>query len=205
MSKNIHSQLLNIASEKYPRLNKMLVINGVISLGKSEKSDFFRSMARTVAGQQLSKQAATKIWGRVVSAAERHGIELEEFCSEGYAENIRECGLSKLKAQAILRLKQAITSNQIDVDYLAAASHKEIRSEISKLWGFGNWSADMMALFFFGKEDVWAPEDAALKRGMLILSNNDLEVSEQIVHDSRPYRSYLSLHIWKALDDKIFN
>lgn len=205
MSKKIHNQLLAVTSNKYSRANQMFRSNGILYLKKRNGLDFFDSMARTVAGQQLSKQAADTIWGRILTLAKSFETDLYDFCSDANFEQLKSCGLSKYKVKAIIQLKQSVANKEIDVAYLTSASHTEIRAHITKLWGFGNWSADMIALFFFGNQDVWSPDDAALKRGMKFLVNGDEAEAASILNEIRPYRSFLCLHIWKALDNKILS
>jgi DNA-3-methyladenine glycosylase II len=183
----------------------MLTTNGIIDFSKSSDSSFFESMARILTGQQLSKKAASTIWDRVKCRSAFYEVGIIDFSDKLYVDELRNCGLSKYKIRAMLQLSCAVKNNEINIEKLKHATHEDIRSELSRLWGFGLWSADMMAIFFFGCQDVWAPEDAALKRGMEIVSAGDPQVTDELLVDMRPYRSYLALHIWKALDDKIFD
>jgi len=203
MSIAIHEKLLAKFKYRFPMVHEMLSANGVLCLREKKDVDFFAHMARTVAGQQLSKQAATTIWKRVLSEAERNGIGIFEFCGELHKDEIRKCGLSRSKVSAILSLKAAIENNEIVSKSLRQAPLDEIRKQVTKLWGFGDWSADMIAISFFGHPDVWAPGDAALQRGVKILSGGDAALEVEILRMVRPYRTYLALHVWRALDSKI--
>ena len=58
----------------------------------------------------------------------------------------------------------------------------------------------MTAILFFGLPDIWSDLDAALNRGIRKLSVLDQSSINQIIELMTPYKSYLSLHIWKAID-----
>ena len=203
MSLAIHEELLAKSKRRFPTVHEMLSANGVLYLREKKDAGFFVHMAKTVAGQQLSKQAATTIWKRVLSAADSNGIGIFEFCGGSHTDEIRKCGLSRSKVRAILSLKAAIENNEIVSKSLRQAPLDEIRKEVTKLWGFGDWSADMIAVSFFGHPDVWAPGDAALQRGLKVLSGGDAAREVEIIGMVRPYRTYLALHVWRGLDSKI--
>jgi DNA-3-methyladenine glycosylase II len=78
----------------------------------------------------------------------------------------------------------------------------EVVDEISRIWGLGPWSAEMVLIGFLGRADVWSENDGALKRG-LNLALGGLKSSHKVVELFKPYRTVLSRHIWKALDDGI--
>ena len=202
MSKKIHEYLMS-RTKKFPTLHNAIKTNGVLILQKKDKSDFFYHLARTVAGQQLSTKAASTIWNRVLDASESSKTTLFNFCDTKNAQAILNCGLSKNKVRAITELKKAIEDNEISVEFLGKSSQETIVSEITKLWGFGEWSADMITLSFFGQVDVWSNGDAALNRGMRVLTKGNPKKEKEIIDAVTPYKSYFSMHIWKALDSNI--
>ncbi len=203
MSEAIHKQLLCVSRGRFGALNKIFATNGVISLKKGSDDLLFEHLVRTVAGQQLSKQAANTIWGRVVNLSETNGLSIFNQCSQEYADSLKECGLSRFKVKAILGVKDAFLTGAIEPSKLSRADYKTVVDRITSLWGFGNWSADMIALFFFAHEDVWSPDDVALQRGMRFVEEQDSTSAEEVLKAVAPYRSYLSLHLWKAIDTNI--
>lgn len=203
MSEEIHKYLLRSTRTRHPQLHRIIKQNGILSLTKKRNRDFFEYMAKTVAGQQLSNRAAATIWERVLQAAAEKNLHVFELFTRKNEKLLRKCGLSGNKIRAILGLKEAIEQKQISALKLSRREHETIVNEISQLWGFGTWSAEMITLFFFAREDVWSLGDAALQRGIRLLADDNDEEVQAILESTSPYKSYLSLHIWKALDSKI--
>lgn len=203
MSVEIHNHLLKKTRKRHPRLHQIIKQNGVIKLSKKRNSEFFNYMAKTVTGQQLSNRAAATIWERIQQTSASRNSSIYDLFNSRNEKLLRKCGLSGNKIRAITGLREAIENRQISALKLSRCDHQLIISEISKLWGFGSWSAEMITLFFFAREDVWSPGDAALQRGIKLLAENNEKEIQAMLETSSPYRSYLSLHIWKALDTKI--
>jgi len=78
--------------------------------------------------------------------------------------------------------------------------HDDIVKEITKLWDFGQWSAEMVSIFFYPQPDVWSNKDAALTRGVAFLTENNKSHEDAILNVVTPYKSYLALHIWRGID-----
>ena len=202
MSKQIHQILMSKYSNN-KTVTRVLETNGCLVLKKKKGGDLFLHLSRTVTGQQLSKVAANTIWGRIESLADKRSCDIYSLFEDRNFSLLRGCGLSKSKIRAILELRSALENGAISNEIYDTQDQNVIISEISKLWGFGRWTAEMSALFFFGLPDVWAEQDAALKRAITEVSNLENTSSSSIVKKAAPYRSYLALHLWKANDTRI--
>jgi len=202
MTTKIHQTLL-ITSKCFPTLHKIINSNGVIELHRKPKSQLFKYLAKTAAGQQLSKAAATTIWTRVEDASKNSCKDVFNFCNSTNYQNLRNCGLSNSKVKTITELHDAIASNSINSEIFTTNDETFIKDEITKLWGFGEWSANIALLSFFGFQNIWLDDDVALQRGMKIVGVNDGVLPNEVIKNFTPYKSFLSLHIWKALDNNI--
>lgn len=199
MSKPIHKQLL-AASASLPHLHQLISHNGVLQLKKRAPAELFEYLCQTVVGQQLSNKAAETIWQRIAGFCEEKDKPLFQLLTPRYAEKIRSCGLSQAKLMAMMGLRDAIKQGQLNEDIHTSQDPQLIISEISGLWGFGTWSAEMAALFFFAQPDIWSEKDAALARGLSILSSREHCHQQELLDAVRPYRSYFALHVWRGLD-----
>lgn len=47
------------------------------------------------------------------------------------------------------------------------------RGEICSIWGFGRWSADMIAIFHLGRMDVWPETDAGIQKSSRLVFGTD--------------------------------
>ena len=61
----------------------------------------------------------------------------------------------------------------------------------------------MTALFLFAHPDIWSDGDVALNREIIAISELDNVSRNGKPAVATPYKSYLSLHLWKGLGTKI--
>ncbi len=195
----IHGKLLRIAKVSCPQLAEVISQNGVLKLRRAGERTLFAFLVRTVAGQQLSKAAAQTIYNRLLSKCDQNEAVLFDLFVKRRKRTLLSCGLSRSKAEALCRLREAFEAGLIDERKLKKATPQEITEQISSLWGFGRWSADMVAMFYIHHQDVWPDGDGAIRRGLKLLQISD---SSSVVDSFSPYRSFLALHIWKGLDNK---
>ncbi len=203
VSNTIHKRLLEVAAKADRSLHSIIDTNGVMYAPKPGQPDIFTFLAKTLVGQQLSQNAASTIWARLVSSAQDAGLPLATYCDQGRIDILRSCGLSARKAEALLALRSSMLTESISDNRIANCEYEEIVSLISGLQGFGQWSADMVAIFYARLPDVLPVNDAALTRGLTKALGAGYD--EATLDMFRPYRSYLARHIWKALDTGLFD
>jgi len=196
----IHSYLLKQA-RPYSLLYKLIYENGILTVKKSSERNLFRYMCRTIAGQQLSTKVAETLWRRIEKLCMIQNKQLEEICDGRHFELIKQCGYSKNKILAMQRLSTSFQNKEISVHRLIKLEEKKIKEIICSLWGFGPWSAEMILLGYFGRLDIWSPNDSALVRGIGIALGKQKEAEKEIIEKFSPYRTLLSRHIWKGLDE----
>ncbi|CAA0108548.1 putative bifunctional transcriptional activator/DNA repair enzyme AlkA [Halioglobus japonicus] len=200
MSEVVHSELLEISKLASNRLLDIIHNNGVILLEPDLNANLFDFLARTVIGQQLSAKAARTIWGRVESLSRPSEQNLSHLFTETFECDVKACGVSRNKYRAISGLRDAMESKQLSTDRLLSSSYEEVKEVITSLWGFGNWSADMTAIFFCGQQDVYPSTDVAIVQGLSKITDQK-KSPEELAFLYKPYRSYLCRHIWLATDN----
>jgi len=52
-------------------------------------------------------------------------------------------------------------------------------------------------------KDVWSNDDLSLRRALGVVAGNDPKIEQAILEHTTPYKSYLALHLWKAVDTKV--
>ena len=152
-------------------------------------------MARTVVGQQLSNHAAKAIWQRLWDASKGEPYALR---GPSAARKLRSCGLSATKVRALLELRAAFAKGAIQERAMRGMEHQQRSAVITSLWGFGQWSADMLGIFYFRDPDIWSPGDLALRRGLERVSSGSVRTQRAILSQFTPKRSYLCLHLWRG-------
>jgi len=198
MSKKIHAILLNKSKSHFNHIKKIIETNGILTL-EPDKEGLFIHMARLVINQQLSTKAARTIWLRIAKDIKKHS-KYKTSLNIHKLKNLSSFGLSKNKTKAIICLKQAFLDKQIVEEKILESTHSRITQTVNKIWGFGDWSADMIAMFYCGLPNIWSNGDLALNKGLTILCEKENTKKEEILEHYKPHLSYLALHIWKHLD-----
>ena len=150
----VHRKLLRTAKVSCPELAEVIKENGVLRLRRAGEKTLFAFLVRTVAGQQLSKAAAQTIYNRLLLKCGEDEASLFNLFVNRRKRSLLSCGLSRSKAEALCRLREAFEEGIIDERKLKKASPKEITEQVSSLWGFGKWSADMVAMFYIHHPDA---------------------------------------------------
>jgi DNA-3-methyladenine glycosylase II len=193
-----HTTILKVARRKHPLLADVIKITGCIEIGNSRGDCIVQFLAGTVISQQLSTKASSTIWGRVCDLRDQQGDDFRELFTDRYFNNLHECGISRAKVRAMIQMNDAFRTGNINEKGLASLNYDEISNTITSLWGFGQWSADMVAMFFVKLPDVWPESDVALIRGLRSLAPG--EDPMQAASHYSPYRTYLARYVWTALD-----
>jgi len=163
--------------------------------------DIFNEIIGSIVGQQLSVKAADTIFKRVLNLVGT--CEPESFL-KFEDQQLRDCGLSFAKIRYIKALSNSVISKEVDLESLRTMSDEEVKIELVKLKGIGEWTAEMLLIFGLGKEDVFSYGDLGLRNAIANLYKIDRDNKEKILKISskwKPFRSYASRYLWKSLDN----
>ena len=200
MGRDIHSHLIEVSKKHCKPLQKLLQKNGVIEINVPKNFPLFDCLTQTVIEQQLAYAAAKTIWQRLNKAASSADQTLFQFCNQKNIEVLKKIGLSGNKIRAILGAKSAIKNGALKSDDLSNMDYEKLHKSITSLWGFGNWSVDMIAIFYYGMTNIWSDQDLILNRGIKSLCEETDLSPEDLLQLVNPYQSYLALHIWRYKD-----
>ena len=200
MGREIHSHLIEVSKKHCKPLQKILQKNGVIEINIPKNFPLFDCLTQTVIEQQLAYAAAKTIWQRLNKAASSADQTLFQFCNQKNRATLKKIGLSGNKIKAILGARSAIKNGDLDADDLSVMNYEKLHKTITSLWGFGNWSVDMIAIFYYGMTNIWSDQDLILNRGIKSLCEKTDLSPEDLLQLVNPYQSYLALHIWRYKD-----
>jgi AraC family transcriptional regulator of adaptative response / DNA-3-methyladenine glycosylase II len=163
--------------------------------------DPFEMAVRAIVGQQVSVSAARTVLGRLVAA---HGQPVTAFGSDPWrafpsAEAIAGLDPATLpmprgRGRAIVLMAQAMAAGDLVLD--AGADRASARHQLLALPGIGPWTADYLLMRAIGDPDVYLQTDLGIKHALQRLPGGRVEASR-----AAPWRSYLTHHLWAALDD----
>ncbi len=197
MEHDVYAQFLQRASELSAELHKAIVEIGPINFPEREDHGLAHFLARAVVGQQLSTKAARSIWRRVEGLTESSGMGIPQFFMEGNEEALRRCGVSKNKVRALLGLGKAEAAGLLLGEKVRGMDHRSRTEHLVGMWGIGQWTCDMVSIFYCRDPDVWPTGDIAVQRTFANFMEG--RKSSQALRPFAPYRSYLALYMWPLL------
>jgi DNA-3-methyladenine glycosylase II len=115
---------------------------------------------------------------------------------------LRACYFSRQKIVYARCLATAVQSKQLNLKKLSTASEDEIRAELKKIKGIGDWTVDVYLMHALQRTDLFPLGDIALV--------NSLKEVKQLPHHTtkdemlviaeswRPYRTIASMILWHA-------
>lgn len=166
-------------------------------------TDPFVALVSSIVSQQLSGRVAEVIFGRVKDYFQDDITPTRVLNAP--IEELRALGLSYRKIDYVRSLATLTEKKEIDIRNIHHLSDTEIIEQLVKVKGIGVWTAQMFLIFSLGREDVFSALDLGLKNALKKLYNNaelTMEQMEDISTRWSPYRSYVSLLLWKSLNNR---
>lgn len=173
-----------------------------IKLEKSE--DFYRSLVRSIVGQQLSTKVAAVIFNRVLHLFPDEEVK-PEVLIEIKDEELRSLGMSWGKIKYVKDLTSKVLDGSLDLGKLDEMSNEEVIEELVKVKGIGPWTAEMFLMFSLARPDVFSFGDLGLKNAikkLYAVEDVSIEYMEKLSKKWSPYRTYAALILWDSLDNK---
>jgi len=158
----------------------------------------FEHLLRILVGQQLSVKAAASIFGRLEKAL---GGELQpQRVLDLSDEGLRSLGLSRQKIAYARGLSEAVLAGRLVPAALVDKPDEAVVAEITRLKGFGRWSAEMFLLFSLGRPDVWPADDLAIQAGLQRIKKlgdrPDRRQADALAEPWRPDRGAAAIFVW---------
>jgi DNA-3-methyladenine glycosylase II len=177
--------------------------------------DPFEALVWAILGQQINVAFAARL-KRVL--LERYGriVEVDgqpfrlfpgpERLADVTLEELRPLQFSRQKALYVRELARALVDGQVDLEALRVRSDEEVVAEITRLKGIGRWTAEYLLLRGFGRPDAIPAGDMGLRAMVGRLHGLGRNASEPEVRQAAepfaPYRGYLAMSLWFALQQR---
>jgi DNA-3-methyladenine glycosylase II len=112
-------------------------------------------------------------------------------------EEFRTLGVSRQKTSYIKALSIAILNKDIDLESLPTKPADQVRQELIKIKGIGNWTIDIYLMFCLQAPDLLPLGDIAVVNTMKeLLDIHEKEAMEVHAVQWSPYRSYATFLLW---------
>lgn len=162
----------------------------------------YRTLLRTIVGQQVSVAAAASVWGKLEALL---GADMppEAVLAEDF-DALRACGLSRQKQGYARSLCELVVSGELDLEDLPADDEEAI-AQLVRIKGIGRWSAEIYLLFAEGRADVWPAGDLAVQAGLAKILGLDERPTEKatraLAEAWRPHRGSVAILTWHCYNN----
>ena len=157
----------------------------------------YKTLLRTIVGQQVSVAAAASMWGKLEAEL---GPDFTPACVlKRDFDTLRACGLSRQKQGYARSLCELVEAGELDFDGLPADDEEAIEL-LTRIKGIGRWSAEIYLLFAEGRADIWPAGDLAVQEGVKRLLGLEERPAEKatraLAEDWSPQRGAMAIFTW---------
>ena len=156
----------------------------------------FATLLQIILEQQVSLASAKACFDKL--AAQLGDVSPENLLSLTDAE-LKAIGFSRQKTSYARYLAEAVLDHRIDLDNLDRLHDAEVKVELVKLKGVGEWTSDIYLLMALLRPDVMPKGDIALHSAWSLVSGEPRPGPEEflkIAERWRPHRSTAARLLW---------
>ena len=168
------------------------------------RKDIFFSLCKSIIGQQISVAAANSVFKKFKNSC--NGKIKPKIVKKITTQKLKKCGLSRQKAKGIKELSVKFSNKSFDPNLIKSMNDEEAITYLSTLRQIGRWSAEMILLFTFNRENIWPIQDIGLLRA---ISKNYKKIylpPKKFVNllgkKFSPYSSVATWYLWRSIDDE---
>ncbi len=154
----------------------------------------FISLSKIILEQQIS-----------LVSANAHFLKLNNYLRDFTPSNIlrltddemRICQISRQKSEYLRELSAAILNGVIVLEELSKLDETEVRKQLTKIKGIGDWTADIYLMFCLQSKNIFPIGDIAIVKAVKELSS--VKTKEEVAFLSenwKPYRSLAAYYLW---------
>lgn len=157
----------------------------------------FATLVHIILEQQVSLASAKSAFDKLVKCIQI--LTPESFLELNDAE-LKAVGFSRQKTIYTRGLAEAILQEKLDLKSLEGLPDEQVKTELKKLKGIGDWTSDIYLLMALLRPDVMPKGDLALHVAWQKLKNSELRpTSDQfllIAEKWKPFRAVAARLLW---------
>ncbi|NHJ46941.1 MAG: DNA-3-methyladenine glycosylase 2 family protein [Asgard group archaeon] len=187
---------------KKDKVMKRLVETYTEEINFSISKNHFMDLLETIIYQQISYKAAKTIFDRFLQLFNDQKPTPEKLMKLT-EEELASAGVSRQKRGYLYSLSEKFQDGTVKPEKYEKMSDEDIINELVQIKGIGKWTAQMFLMFNLGREDIFAPDDLGLRKG--IQKQYNLEEmpkpkeAEKFAERWKPFRSYASILLWRSV------
>jgi len=193
----VYKKYINILSHRHPQLKRLLQVVGPLEYKLPVWDTIEDAVLYAVIGQMLSNKASSSIISRLLSDFDSSSAVIN------WAEQNSERpgplkGISQRKRRALREWCRYAKTDGAEWKNWDTMPLAEYQREISSIWGFGRWSADMIAIFYLGRMDVWPETDKGIQKACKIVFNtNNMRTVTKYIQGCE---TIAAVYLWELLN-----
>ena len=193
---NFHS-ICELLSKKDETLRKIIDEYGLPPMWS--RPAIFQSLILTILEQQVSLASAYSAFKKL---KEKIGFVTPKKILALTDAELRACYFSRQKIIYARALATAIVTKKLDLKKLAFLTDEEIRTELKKIKGIGDWTVDVYLMHALQRSDLFPLGDIALVNSLKHVKQLHPKTTKEemlaIAESWRPYRTVASMILWHA-------
>ncbi|MEP6705545.1 MAG: DNA-3-methyladenine glycosylase 2 family protein [Acidobacteriota bacterium] len=161
-----------------------------------DRPEGFQTLLQIILEQQVSLASAKACFDKL---CRRVGDVSPKSLLGSTDSELRADGFSRQKTSYARHLAEAVTEERIDFEELNNMPDAEVKAELIKLKGVGEWTSDIYLLMAMLRPDVMPKGDVALHTAWHKLSGDPRPTSNEflvIAERWKPYRSVAARLLW---------
>ena len=166
------------------------------------RKDIFYSLCKSIIGQQISVAAANSVFFKFRKKC-KNKINAKNVNKLKFIQ-IKSCGLSKQKVKGIKSLAKKILDKSFNPKLILKMSDEEAILYLSELRQIGRWSAEMILLFTYNRQNIWPVQDIGLLKAISKNYKKKYLPPEKFVNIIKkrfsPYCSVATWYLWRSID-----
>ena len=163
----------------------------------------FQTLILFILEQQVSLASAYAAFKKL---REKIGYVMPEKILAMSDEELRSCYFSRQKIIYARELAKAIQLKQLRLKKISTAHEDEVRLELKKIKGIGDWTVDVYLMHALQRSDLFPLGDSALvnslKETKKLHPHTTREDMLAIAEPWRPYRTIASMILWHSYIQK---
>ena len=185
-----------------PVLRTAIIRIGPCRLAERQRQDHLTALVGAVVSQQLSGKAAATIFARLVALFPGSTLSSAGVVALDDA-TLRKVGLSAQKIGYLRDLCAHLADGRLRLDELDSLPDEEVITRLTRVKGFGRWTAEMFLMFRLHRPDVLPVVDLGINKAVQQLYKlrkpPNPERLMRLGEAWRPYRSVACWYLWQSL------
>lgn len=167
------------------------------------QKNYFQSLIRAIANQQLSGKAAKTILNRMLALFKSGRFPTPQEYLKMSDQKLRAVGFSNSKVAYTKNIARFFIERDKEIRKIHKLTDEDIIKLLTGIKGVGTWTAEMFLMSSLGREDVFSYGDLGLRKGLQRVYNlkkePNLKQMKKIVEVWKPYRTYGARYLWASL------